>query len=307
MSEFRKVSEELKGLDLAMEGLVVGWLTADALKSTEMRRVTATKEVAGILAEAARSTAKQLSAALPIAYTPDLELDEGQVAEVDRDQLNPGSSLLGKLEADSHESFQKDHFKKVLSLYAVLMSAGERRFAFVYRRNPRRSLGAGVMTFFNDRLRLQQSPILSFDEGPADLVLEVGHGAAVLSIRAFEWLFRDSPELLARTPDAVRQLSQSVMIDLQLLEELEVAAIRNSRVRTRLFAINQRGHLAGLTTVQIEKALLEHNLDPDVHLVDGRLTFPGGLAELLIFLNEDLAKGSLSQAQYTILRKSPRR
>lgn len=292
-------------VDTGSMTLLIGWETSR--NHVQVRRLPVNWSVASDLTEPVAATTGRLSGWTATAYSPDLELDENQYAVVMRDQLDLESSLLAGLETLLPPEGTTADLKRTLLFYGFAVGPANRRLIFLRRANPRRSLSRRYLTLFQDELTRVTSPLLSFDLDWVDLVLVAGQGLAVMSLTAYERLFRDSPELLSRTPTKVNEFNALVQLTPDSKALLNDLAIRNSRIRARLLAVLNRGHLSGLSQNRLRAEMSRHQLDPDRHLVNGQLDFTATEAlSIMQLLNEDLTVGGLSDTNFVINKKSPR-
>jgi hypothetical protein len=292
-------------IDTGSMSLLIGWESSG--HRVQVRRLPISKTVARDLLQPITATTDRLAHDRTAAYSPDLELDDDQYAVVPREQLDPASSLLAGLEDLTPAEAVQDDMKHAMLFYALAVGPATGRVVFVRRANPRANLARKYVTLFGDELSRVTSPLLSFDLDLIDLVLVAGHGLAVLNLKAYERLFRDSPELLARTPAKVAELNAVISLTPAAQAALTEAAGRNSRIRSRLLAILGRGHLNALDKTKLRAGMRRHGLDPAHHLVGGNLDFTADEAlAIMQLLNEDLAIGELSDTEFIINKKSPR-
>jgi hypothetical protein len=292
-------------LDTGSLLLEVGW--ESSAHHVQARRLPVSADVAHELRAPVKVTLDFLSNSAPVLYTPDLELDDDQYAVVPREQLDPGSTMLTELEELTPAEGTKDDLKRSLLFYALAVGPAEARVVFIRRSNPRANLARGLVTVFDNELSRVTEPLLSFDLTLIDLVLVAGHGLIALNLKAYERLFRDSPELLARTPAKVRELQALVPMTEPTRAALAAVAARNSRVRSRLLAMLARGYLGSVTTQMLERQMTRHHLNPADYLVNGELSFTENQAMVVMqLLNEDLAFGELTNDEFVINKKSLR-
>ena len=188
--------------------LLIGWESSE--HHVQVRRLPINKTVAQDLLQPITVTTDRLTNYNPAVYSPDLELDDEEYAVVPREQLDPAGSLLANLETLAPPEAVQNDLTRAMLFYALAVGPASGRLVFVRRANPRANLGRKYMTLFGDELSRVTSPLLSFDLDLIDLVLVAGKGLAVLSLKAYERLFRDSPELLARTPGKVVELNAAM-------------------------------------------------------------------------------------------------
>jgi hypothetical protein len=285
--------------------LLIGWESSG--RHVQVRRLPVNKTVADDLLQPIAATAQRLTSYSATAYHPDLELDAEQYAVVPREQLDAAGTLLTGLETLTPAEAVKDDMKRAMLFYAFAVGPTTDRLVFVRRANPRANLARKYVTLFGDELSRVTSPLLSFDLDLIDLVLVAGHGLAALNLKAYERLFRDSPELLARTPAKVAELNAVMPLTPAAQAALTEAAGRNTRIRARLLATLGRGHLTGVNRSRLRTEMRKHGLDVAHHLVDGKLDFTADEAMAIMqLLNEDLTIGGLSDTEFIINKKSPR-
>lgn len=292
-------------LDTGSLLLEVGW--ESSARHVQARRLPVSADVAAELSEPVDVTLDLLASRKPVLYSPDLELDDDQYAVVPREQLDPASSMLTELERLTPAEGAKDDLTRRLLFYALAVGPADGRVVFIRQSNPRANLARGLVTVFDNELSRVTHPLLAFDRTLIDLVLVAGHGLVALNLKAYERLFRDSPELLARTPAKVQELHTVVPMTDATRAALTAVAARNSRVRSRLLAMLARGHLRSVTTRTLKAQMARHHLNPAEYLVDGKLNFTEDQAMVVMqLLNEDLAFGELTNAEFVINKKSPR-
>ena len=292
-------------LDTGSLLLEVGW--ESSAHRVQVRRLPVSAGVAAELHEPIAATLDILASRTPVLYSPDLDLDDDQYAVVPREQLDPASSMLTELEKLTPAEGGKDDLTRRLLFYALAVGPADGRVVFIRRSNPRANLARGLITVFDNELSRVTHPLLAFDRTLIDLVLVAGHGLAVVNLNAYERLFRDSPELLARTPAKVQELHAVLPMTDATRAALTAVAARNSRVRSRLLAMLARGYLGSVTPQMLQAQMARHHLDPAEHLVDGKLSFTEDQAMAVMqLLNEDLAFGELTNTEFVINKKSPR-
>jgi hypothetical protein len=292
-------------IDTESMTLIVGWETS--AHHVEVRRLPINGTVARDLLQPITATTSRLATYTPVAYSPDLELDDNQYAVVRRDELDPDGSLLAGVETLAPPEAVEDDMRRAMLFYGLAVGPANGRLIFLRRANPRANLARKYVTLFGDELSRVTRPLLSFDLELIDIVLVAGQGLAALNLKAYERLFRDSPELLARTPAKVAELNQIMPLTAGAQAALTDTAGRNSRIRSRLLASLSRGHLQGLSKTKLRAVMRRHGLDPAHHLVGGELDFTADEAlAIMQLLNEDLAIGELSDTEFIINKKSPR-
>lgn len=299
---------DLAAIDTASVQLVVVSASGPAGQSGALRVGPAVaEELRGIVVDAVEELLAMT--AVPWAAQTSWEADEYPV--VQRAQLEDETVVLQALERREHPDVEPDWLREHgRILYAIALgrqpAAGEddSRLLFVRKANPTLNLSRKLTVFWDDALQTFDYPLLSFDRN-VDLVLAPGKGLLALSGRAFELLFRDAPELLARTPERARQVAAAVRATPEAEQVLVDAAVRLARVRRRVLAITESGHLTNVTSAQLRAEFRRQGLDPNRYVTRGRLSFePDDVPEVLRVLNEDLLTGGLSGRRFEVERKS---
>ena len=191
--------------------------------------------------------------------------------------------------------------------YAISVGRPGQRVVFLRRHNPISNLRRKWFGIFGDELTPVDDKLISLELDQVDVVLVAGHGLLVFNLKQYERLFRDSPELLERTPAKVDELHQQLALTESTRQALTAIATSNSRVRTRLHAIVASDRLANVEGHRLRAAMTQFGLDPDAHLTADGLTFDESEAMAMMeLLNEDLSVGVLTDTTYVIARKSPR-
>jgi hypothetical protein len=194
-----------------------------------------------------------------------------------------------------------------LLFYAVSVGPPDARILFIRRYNPTSNLGRKWFGVFGDELSPVNDQLVALDLTRFDVVLVAGAGLLVFDLKQYERLFRDSPELLSRTPAKVDELSRQLRLTASTKEALTAAALSNSRIRTRLLAVVASGRLERVTSDRLREAMQEFGIDPDTHLTSEGLAFEAADAmSIMELLNEDLSIGPLTDTKYVISRKVPR-
>ena len=286
--------------------LSIGWETG-ATKTVHVRTLPLNRKAGDDLRAAVREAATRLRDWSPTAYNPEMELDDESYAVIDREQLAADSSIMTELEQSSVSDGSIDDLNRALLFYAISVGPPDQRVVFLRRHNPISNLRRKWFGTFGDELAPVDDKLISLDLDQFDVVLVAGHGLLVFNLRQYERLFRDSPELLARTPAKVEELHQQLALTEGTRQVLTTVATSNSRIRTRLHAIVSSGRLENLDVDRLRAAMQQFGLDPDLHLSPDGLKFdePEAMA-MMELLNEDLSVGVLTETTYVIARKSPR-
>lgn len=293
---------------LSTQGLTlsIGWETG-ATKTVHVRTLPLDSESGEDLRAAVRDCVNLLRDDTPVPYNPDMELEESTYAYIDRAQLADDTSIFHELEQASPPEGSVDDLGRGLLFYAITVGPANARVVLIRRYNPTANLKKKWFGTFGDELSPVDEQLVSLDLSHFDVVLVVGAGLLVFDLKQYERLFRDSPELLARTPAKVEELSAQRALTDAAKEVLAAAALRNSRIRSRLHAIVASGRLEHVDDARLEQAMVRFGLDPDVHMTADGIAFDDEhVMPILELLNEDLSIGPLTDTEYVITRKVPR-
>lgn len=270
------------------------------------------RSVADELRGIANQTLDELRERRAVPWSAQADLVADEYWEVQRDQLDPDAPALVALERHEHADVAPTWLEEHRSvIYAISVGSPPRRgepdtrLVFVRKRTPAVNLSARatILQYRNGRLNRIEYPLLSFDRA-VDLVFAPGHGMAVLNDKAFELLFRDAPELLERTPALARSVAAAAGMTPEAEQHLIEAAVRYSRVRRRLLAIDASGHLANVAPTTMRAELRRWGFDPRVHYRGNMLSFAADDVQLMMkILNEDLLHGGLTARDYEVQRK----
>lgn len=268
-------------------------------------------EVVNELHEIVNDVVGHLLGMSPVSWQAQAAWERDEYAVVQRTQLDDDNPVLNALELTEQPEAAPDFLtvnKPIVYVIAVGDQPGagqpDQRLLFVRKSDPTMNLERRLAVFWDDTLRRIEYPLLTFDRN-VDLVLAPGRGLLALNERAFELLFRESPELLARTPRLAHELARATRMTPASEKALVDAAARYARVRRRILAITESGHLTAVTTAQLRSELRRQGLDPRQYLRQGQLHFePDEVTAMLRVLNEDLLRGGLSRQLFEVERKT---
>jgi hypothetical protein len=287
--------------------LVVGWRAGR--KKLDGGWIELTDDVASSLRGVAQAAMAELASREPKVYSFESHLEPEEFFTVPQTLLEYGNELLALVRSSS--DLQKITASQLpgrpLLFYAsVIGNEPETRTAFVRTANPVMAASAGrILTRLRGSLTALSEPVFSFDRR-VDFIV-TSDGIAVLNANSFDRLFRDMPAILERIPEWLHDVSAHLPIDDAALAELSERCEKDSRLRRRLQAIRDRGHLANVTLNDVRKEAERQGLDPNEVVRDGRLAVEGiDAPTLLKLLNEDLMTGGLSGSRFSVDRKSPR-
>lgn len=194
-----------------------------------------------------------------------------------------------------------------LAIYGFTIGDSGDRIAFVRKLNPRRGLSSGKwFGFFSDTMNRIDEPIFAFDN-EIDLIC-VADRLVILKQNAFYALFRSNEGLYGLVEKWVQNLESEIKcgIEEESLKKIKDKANSDSRIRQRLEAITQRGHLGELSVDQIKNAMEDCALEEEDYFdSDGLLKVSDeNIEELLYFLNEDLYSGRISGEAFRADKKA---
>jgi hypothetical protein len=287
--------------------LVVGWRTE---KSLIARKVNTAKDATETLRTACSATVAQVQRRDPKSYFPDGSLAPEEYMAVPIAVVRPGGSdLIDTLaEASGLTLLSAHNIRKVPLLFyaAVIGDDPMSRVAFVRKANPRKATAPSKSWFtLGDTLVKIVDPIFALDDR-FDLII-LSDGLAVLDWPAFQVLFRNTAALAERYPEFVREIAQTLPFAGDGADQLAKAAINDTRIARRLWAIHEQGHLNNVTIKQVRDYANQEGLDVSTLIKDERLVFnPQHKYTLLRLLNEDLYTGPLSKRQFAVEHKQPR-
>jgi hypothetical protein len=196
--------------------------------------------------------------------------------------------------------------RKALLFYAVVLGSGDAAVIYVSKSNPARIARQGLLvTSMHDSLTKVEDPIFLLNP-VFDLAITCD-GILVLEQSAFELLYRDTPAVREAAGGWIADLATHLPMDAEDQARLVVHAERDSRLRRRLRAINERGHLRDVSIADIRSEINRQGLEEARYLSDDRLTWDEtDTPTLLKILNEDLFIGGLSKVPFSADRKSAR-
>jgi hypothetical protein len=139
-----------------------------------------------------------------------------------------------------------------------------------------------------------------------DLIVSKG-GVIALDQNAFELLFRETDAVLARIPDWIGGIAEHMPFAGNGAEVLAEKARSNNRLRRRLRAIHERGHLRDVDIEAVRSHIRAVGLDEE-QLISGEelVVDEADPMTLLYLLNEDFFTGGLTTTGFRSERKSAR-
>ena len=241
-------------------------------------------------------------------YDPDMQLEAEEFLAISDEELvsaSPvGIALFQSLPIQLLSA--RELQAKPLALYAVVIGEGSDQRAFV--KKVIRQVVAKPGRFFTalgDTLRRLETGVLELNES-FDLIVSPG-GVIAADQDVFEGLFKDAQVLQERIPDWAQSIAEHLPLQDGVVERLVVRSQRDSRLRRRLRAIHERGHLHAVPLEVLRQYIADTGLEADISFHDGKLDLPDDqFFHLMYLLNEDFFNGGLTNEKFRSDRKSPR-
>jgi hypothetical protein len=193
-----------------------------------------------------------------------------------------------------------------LTFYAVVLgNRPARRTAYIRKSNPMKVAKPGWGLFeFGDTLTSIANPVFVVEDR-FDLILRPDT-IDVLSPKVFESLFYELTGVDARVRGWVRNISRHLPMDDGVVDLLATACRAKPRLRRRLHAIQERGHLAEVTLQQFRREVRRHGYQATRFIRNGEIIADeDDYGVLLQILNEDLFRGGLTDEEFAAERKTP--
>jgi hypothetical protein len=196
--------------------------------------------------------------------------------------------------------------ERALLLYAVTLDTDQGPIAFVRKKNPHPVARPGrIYALLGNALAEVDRPVFTL-EPEFDLVVGE-NGVIALDQNAFEVLFRETDAVLARIPDWVEGIAEHLPLAGDGAELLAQKAQSNSRLRRRLRAIHERGHLHDVDIEAVRNHIRAIGLPEDELIAgDELIVDEADPMTLLYLLNEDFFTGGLTTTGFRSERKAPR-
>jgi hypothetical protein len=297
---------DLAALELPEEiSLLVAWRRG---RSIEFGEIRIADDVADHLREAAGRTLERIRDAELVAYTPEIVLEDGQALFATSDELVAESPFTEAVLPDEPPALlnARSFPARALLLYAVNVHTEQGPLAFVRKKNPHPVARPGrIYALLGNALAQVDRPVFTLDP-EFDLVVSE-RGVIALDQNSFELLFHETDAVLARIPDWVGGIADHMPLAGDGAEVLAEKARSNSRLRRRLRAIHERGHLQDVDIEAVRNHMREVGLDEDQLISDGQLVVnEADPMTLLYLLNEDFFAGGLTTTGFRSERKSAR-
>ena len=291
--------------DLRNLRLVVAW--RPTLTTMQLRRVHTARTVTTALGRAARASLAEIAGRKPVSYTAETTLTPSEVAIVGATHLDTDSLLLSSLSALTFPAARADDFDHDFQFFAYVAGRRGQELVFITKFNLQRGLRRKrVLRWVDEQLTDVTEPVLAFDPDRVDLVWSPSANTmAILNLGVFEFLLRDAPEIVAKNPIKVAQLAAHVPITQGSQGILTAAVQSNSRLRRRLLAIVERGHLSSATPADIQRAFRKSGYRVPDYFEHGKLAVSSDNASTVLqVLNEDVMIGEISKERFAAERKA---
>jgi hypothetical protein len=300
---------ELEPLTLHPTALVVGFREGRSVQVGQVSIGTiVADELRGIVDEAATRFAEMPRRQ----WTAEAAWERDELRVIQRTQLDEDNPVVTALEDVEYREIALDDLRtKSLIFYAIVVgkapdaTTSDQRRVFLRKTNPRLGADRKVVTVLSgDELTRITQPLFTFDRN-VDMVYLPNVGILAVNEGPFDMLFRDTPELMEKTPAHARTLAGYLPLAPDSEQVLVEAAVKYSRVRRRVLAAVERGHLVNVTANQLRTELRRQGLTPRDYMQNGRLVISEeNVTELMRVLNEDLLTGGLSGQRFEIERKT---
>jgi hypothetical protein len=285
--------------------LVVVWKRGRSVDGGEIRIAD---DVAQHLQSACRATVERVQHRDLRRYSADMHLEQEECLVVSDDALIAESPLAeyivptAPLKLINARALPRQPFW----LYAATLQTADGPVAFVRKTNPRQAARPGrIHALLGNTLSRVRRAVFTLDDF-FDLIVSE-QGVLALDQRTFELLFRETPELQARIPEWISAINQHLPFTGNGGQLLAARATTDGRLRRRLRAIAERGHLESVTIDRIRRHLREAGLPEEDFIEKDKLVVDESDPFRLVYmLNEDFFSGGLTDVAFRSDRKSPR-
>ncbi len=229
------------------------------------------------------------------AEPPQIEVDAGA-----RHVLADASSLP-ELDASELKS------QSFVFYAAVVGDDPDHRIAFVDKWNPYKAgLSGQLTTFFGDRLRRIEGPLLIFERSFDMVVTDTA--IAVLNPKAFEGAFRDIDAMKERFPVWGNAAVAALPLDDETANRLKSLCNKGGRLASQLRALYERGVFeVSFETAALRKEMRRQNLDADRLIANGKLVLDeADIPIVLKLIDEKLYRGWMTETPWDVGTRSKR-
>lgn len=195
--------------------------------------------------------------------------------------------------------------KTSLSFYAVVMGSDPTKIrAYIKKHNPLIvAKGGGLLALFGDALTRLEKPVFTIADS-FDLVLYADR-IAVIHEKPFQALFYDETGINGKIEGWIEKIALGLPMEPDTKAKLTILCQRGPRLRLKLQAIEERGHLSSLTLSTFRSELRRLGIPVNRFIKGGKLVLAEKYErQLLEILNEDLFKGGFSGDDFAAERKT---
>jgi hypothetical protein len=250
---------------------------------------------AGSLVKHRRESRRGRRATEASAEPPEVEVDPGALRVLEN------ASSLPELDVSQLR------YQSFLFYAAVVGNDPHRRVAFVDKWNPYKAgLSGQLATFFGDRLRRIEGPLLIF-ERTFDMVI-TDTSILVLDSKAFEGVFRDIDAMRARFPVWSDAAIAAIPFDDPTAERLRAQCGEGGRLARQLRGLYERG-VFGLTftTDALRVEMERQRLDAGRMIIGGKLSLTDtDIPVVLKLLDEKLYTGWYTETPWDVATRTRR-
>ena len=265
------------------------------------------EEAADALREVVEAFLAGVSATTPRRYHPDTVLEPGDTMEIPPTAIRD-ESVVRSLRAAAQappESGRGVRGRRILYYAIVTGDTLDGLSVFVRKHNPGRGLKpGGILLTLGETLRRVSEAVVNLDRD-LDLVLGPDDWILTTSVAAFQAVFRETAAVAQRVAEWVEDFAARVPFAGDGAALLMRRCETDVRVRRKVLAIQERGHLAGRTIDDVRAAIQRLRFDESVYLEDGALRFdPSRPFPLLRLLNEDTFRGAITDVVFDVDAKA---
>jgi hypothetical protein len=265
------------------------------------------RDAASALQEVVQRFEDELSTRTRRGYDPDATLGPDEVMEIPPTAIRDHAVVRALRSAAQARPESARTLRGVPILYYAIVTgdALDDVSVFVRKYNPARGLRpGGVLLALGETLERVSDPVVNLDSR-LDLVLAPDEWILTTSITAFQQVFRETTAVLEHVTAWVGDFASRVPFANDGAALLVRRCQTDGRVRAKVLAIQERGHLAGRTIDDVRAAIRKLRLPEDDYLGSDGLRFdPAAPFLLLRLLNEDTFRGAITDVVFDVDAKS---
>lgn len=291
-------------INLPDVALIVAWRERGQF---QFRQVDTAREVTRYLRWLVNATEEALEGMQrrPYSIEADIENDEYLLASLDgREEEIALRDAIVNLDA-MDQTGSNELREHTLTFYAVVVgNRPANRTAYVRKTNPMKVAKPGWGLFeFGDTLTTIANPVFVVEDR-FDLILR-SDAIDIMAPKVFEALFYELTGVDARVRTWVRNIGRHLPMSAGTVELLTTACRSKPRLRRRLHAIQERGHLLHVTMQQFRGEVRRLGYQPARFIRNGVISADeADYGVLLQILNEDLFRGGLTDEEFAAERKT---